>query len=159
MISHVRGGQREERLARLVGGNGCDASGADSSLGRLRFAPLQVGATIGATVTTVCASSDVAGVGTVRAVRDRLAHFSVLLGMVAVGAAGAALLVRGFTARTVGAQSRLSGGGVTPLVSGQLLLSGSCRAAAVDPGAGGGSMRRVGLVPWGRVSIGGTVIA
>lgn len=159
MISHVRGGQREEWLARLVRGNGCDASRADSSLGRLHFTPLQVGAAIGATVTAVCASSDVARVGTVWAVRDRLAPFSVLFGMVAVGAAGTALLVRGFTTGTVGVQSRLSGGGVTPLVSGQLLLSGSCRAAAVDPGAGGGSMRRVGLVTWGRVSIGGTITA
>lgn len=161
MISHVRGGQREEWLVGLVRGNGCDASGADAGLGRLRFTALQVGTTIGASVTAVCAGADVAGVGTVRAVHGSLAHFSVLFGVVAVAVVAdrTALLVRGFTTRTVGVRRGLSGRRATPLVSRQLLLSVSGRAAAVDPGAGGSVMRWIGLVAWGRLSTGGNVIA
>lgn len=100
-----------------------------------------------------------AGVGTVRAVRDRLACFVILFAVVAVGAAGTARLVHGFATRTVGVRSRLSGGRVTPLVSRQLLLSVPCRAAAVDPGAGGSGVGRIGLVTWGRVPIGGNITA
>lgn len=158
MISHVRGGQGEEWLVGLVRGDGRDSPGPDAGLGRLRFTPLQVGTTVGAAVAAVCAGSDVAGVGAVRAVRGRLARFSVLFGVVADDAARAALIVRGFTSGAVGVQGGLTGGGVAPLVSRQLLLlSVSCRATAVDPGAGGRGVRRIGRVARGRVSVGGNI--
>lgn len=154
MISHVRGGQREEWLVGLVRGDGCDASGAEAGLGRLCLTALQVGPAVRAPVTAVCAGADVAGVGRVRAVRGSLAHFSVLFGVVAAAVVAvdrAALLVRGFTTGTVGVRSGLSGRRATPFVS--------RRAAAVDPGAGGSVMRRVGLVTWGRASIGDHIVA
>lgn len=163
MISHVRGGQREERLVRLVRGNGCDAPVAEAALGRLCFTALQVGAAaVGAPVAAVCAGADVAGVGSVRAVRGSLARVTVLFGLVvvAVAAGRTDLLVRGLPARTVGAQRRgLSGRRATPLGSRQLLLSQSGGAAAADPGAGGSIMRRIGRGTWGRLPIGGKVTA
>lgn len=162
MISHVRGGQREERLVRLVRGNGCDAPGAEAALGRLCFTALQVGAAVGAPVAAVCAGADVAGVGSVRAVRGSLARVTILFGLVAVAVATGrtALLVCGLPARTSGAQwRRLSGRRATPLGSRQLLLSQSGGAAAADPGAGGSIMSQIGRGTWGRLPIGGKVTA
>lgn len=151
MISHVGGGQREERLVRLVRGNGSYAPGANAGLGRLRLTALQVGTALGAPVAAVGAGAGVAGVGTVRAVRGSLAHFGVLLGVaaVAVVADRTALLVRGLASGTVAVRRGLSGRRATPFVGGQLLLSVSGRAAAVGPGAGGPLMRRVGLLTGG----------
>lgn len=151
MISHVGGGQREERLVRLVRRNGSYAPGADAGLGRLRLTALQVGTALGAPVAAVGAGAGVAGVGTVRAVRGSLAHFGVLLGVaaVAVVADGTALLVRGLAGGTVAVRRGLSGGRATAFVGGQLLLSVSGRAAAVGPGAGGPLVGRVGLLTRG----------
>lgn len=148
MISHVGGGQREERLVRLVRGNGSYAPGAHADLGRLRLTALQVGTALGAPVAAVGAGAGVAGVGTVRAVRGSLAHFTVFLGVAAV-ADGTALLVRGLASGTVAVRRGLSGGRATPFVGGQLLLSVSGRAAAVGPGPGGPLMGRVGLLTRG----------
>lgn len=160
MISHVRGGQREERLVRLVRGNGCDAPGAHAALGPLCFTALRVGAAVGAPVAAVGAGADVAGVGSVRAVRGSLARVTVLFGLVAVAVAAGrtALLVHGLPTRTVGAQRRrLSGRRATPFGSRQLLLSLSGGAAAAEPGAGGSIMGRIGRVARGGVAIGGKV--
>lgn len=163
MISQVGGGQREERLAALVRGDGCDAPGAHAGLDRLCFAALQVGTAVGAPAAAVCGGAHVAGVGAVGAVRGTLAPFSVLFGMAAAAAGvarGAALLVCGFTGGSEGAHRGRSGRRATPFVRRQqLLLSVSGRAAAGDPGAGGGVMGRVGLVTRGRVPIGGNIAA
>ena len=158
VISRVRRGQREERLVRLVRGNGRDASGPEAGLGRLCLTAVQVGGAVGAAVAAVCAGADVAEAGTVRAVRRSLAPFSVLFAVVAVAAVadGTALLVRRLAARTVRVRRGLPGRRATPFVSRQLLLllSMSGGAAAVDPGAGGSVLRRIGLVTRGRASIG-----
>lgn len=100
MVANVGGGQGEERLACLVGGNGRDASRTQAWLARLPFPSLVSGDAIRAAVTTVCAFADVAGVCRVRAIRCRLACFGILFGMAVIavggGTSGTALLVSTF---------------------------------------------------------------
>lgn len=87
VVAHVRGGQGEERLARLVRRNWRDASGTEARLRRLRFtSPLMVGATVRAAVTAVCAGSSVAGVSIVWTVRVVLIYIRVLFWVIVIAA-------------------------------------------------------------------------
>lgn len=86
MVAHVRRGQGEERLARLVRRNGGNVSRAEVRLGRLCFTSLVVGAAVRAAVAAVRAGSDVAGVRVVRTVRVGLVYLAVLFGMMVIAA-------------------------------------------------------------------------
>lgn len=164
MVANAGGGQGEKGLARLVRGNGCDASRTQARLARLRFSTLMSGDAIRAAVTTVCAFADVAGVGRVGAIRGHLACFGILFGMAVIavggGSGGTALLVSTLFVRSLDVSRRRSTRRRVLSVSGLLLLlSESWWAAAAGPRTGGGSMGRVGLLASGGTASRGPSIA
>lgn len=164
MVANIGGGQGEERLARLVRGNGCDASRTQARLGRLSFSSLVSGDAIRAAITTVCAFTDVAGVCRVRAISVHLASFGILFGMTVIavggGTSGTALLVSTFLVWSLSVSCRLSTRRLVLSVSGLLLLlSESWWAAAAGPRTGGGSMVWVGLLASSGTASRGNIIA
>lgn len=144
MVANIGGGQREERLARLVRGNGCDASRTQARLGRFRFSSLVSGGAVRAAVTAVCAFADVAGVCRVRAIRVDLACFGVLFGMAVIavggGTSGTALLVSTLFGESLAVSCGMSTRRLVLSVSGLLLLllllSESRWATAAGPRTG-----------------------
>lgn len=134
MVAHVRGGQREERLACLVGRNGSNMSGAVVRLGRISFPSLVVGTTVRAAVTAVCAGSDVARVCKVRTVRVCLVNFRVFFGMTIIAAAARAVgtTVCRFSIQCLGVWRGLSTRGLVLFVR----LRVSWWGAAARSGAG-----------------------
>lgn len=83
-------------MACLIRRNGRNASRAEALLDGLCFAPLMVGTPVRTAVAAVRAGSNVAGVRTVRTVRDGLVDIGVLFG-VTVRAGGTPLLTCDFS--------------------------------------------------------------